>query len=79
MKNKPKMYHDASTRVNVSGWIFTRGTQACLTVPFENHQVFNIDEDRDLEFIVVNAPAWVSGDAYDSWLKKRILKIGDFL
>ena len=38
--------------------------QACLIMPGETHQIFN-DQDVDLEFLAVSAPAWTPKDSYE--------------
>lgn len=37
--------------------------QACLIMPGEIHQIFN-NEDEELHFLTVSAPAWVPDDTY---------------
>ena len=44
--------------------------QACLIKPFEIHQIFNEEED-DLEFLTVSAPAWTPGDSFFITEEKR--------
>jgi mannose-6-phosphate isomerase-like protein (cupin superfamily) len=69
----PRQYHKqsektyyilrGSARINIEGAEFTlRPGDACLVVPPEKHQIFNAG-DTDLEFISVNAPAWVPEDS----------------
>lgn len=38
--------------------------QACLIDIGETHQIFN-DENEDLEFLAISAPAWVPDDSYE--------------
>ncbi|CAG1005937.1 putative monooxygenase [Phycisphaerales bacterium] len=37
--------------------------QACLIMPMEIHQIFN-DEEEDLHFLTISAPAWVPEDSH---------------
>jgi mannose-6-phosphate isomerase-like protein (cupin superfamily) len=47
--------------INGNEFTLSRG-QACLIMPSEVHQIFN-NQEKDLEFIAVSAPAWTPDDS----------------
>jgi mannose-6-phosphate isomerase-like protein (cupin superfamily) len=74
-KLSPRHYHKISeesyyllkgqARLIIDGHEFTLAPgQSCLIMPGEVHQVFN-DEEGDLEFLVVCAPAWAGDDFFE--------------
>lgn len=56
LKGEARMIIDGQEFYLLSG-------QACLIMPEEVHQIFN-DQDSDLEFLTISAPAWVPDDTY---------------